>query len=95
MSQAGFTTVRGGLARADVLWRALGRAHVFRTVTDAPLVFLTSHLPGDGTPGDAALRSVGPNAVFDVIDMTSPSDCARLAAYAAGGREQPLSGFWT
>jgi DNA modification methylase len=91
----GFTTVRGGLARADVLWRALGRAHVFRTVTATPLVFLTSHLPGNGTPGDAALRSVGPNAVFDVVDMTSSSDCARLAAYAAGGHEQPLPGFWT
>jgi DNA modification methylase len=91
----GFTTVRGGLARADVLWRALGRAHVFRTVTDTPLVFLSSHLPGDGTPGDAALRSVGPSAVFDVVDMTRPADCARLAAYAAGGHERPLPGFWT
>jgi site-specific DNA-methyltransferase (adenine-specific) len=90
----GFTTVRGGLARADVLWRALGRAHVFRTVTDTPLVFLTSHLPGDGTPGDAALRSAGPDAVFDVVDMTSPSDCARLGAYAAGRHEGPLPGFW-
>jgi len=91
----GFTTVRGGLARADVLWRALGRAHVFRTVTDTPLVFLTSHLPGDGTPLDAALRSVGPSALFDVVDMTSPGDCARLAAYAAGSQEEPLPGFWT
>ena len=91
----GFTTVRGGLARADVLWRALGRAHVFRTVTDAPLVFLTSHLPGHATPGDAALRSVGPTAVFDVVDMTSSSDCARLTAYATGGHGQPLPGFWT
>lgn len=91
----GFTTVRGGLARADVLWRALGRAHVLRTVNDNPLVFLTSHLPASGTPGDAALRSAGRNSIFDVVDMTSSSDCARLAAYATGGHEQPLPGFWT
>ena len=90
----GFTTVRGGLARADVLWRALGRAHVLRTPTAAPLVLLTSHLPGNGTPGDAALRSVGPGAIFDVVDMASAPDCARLAAYAAGGHEKPLPGFW-
>jgi site-specific DNA-methyltransferase (adenine-specific) len=90
----GFTAVRSGLARADVLWRALGRAHALRTATDAPLVLLTSHLPGDGTPGDAALRSAGPHAVFDVIDMTSPSDWARLADYASGKHERPLPGFW-
>ena len=91
----GFTAVRGGLARADVLWRALGRAHVFRTVTDAPLVFLTSHLPGNGTPGDAALRSAGPATIFDIVDMASSSDRARLGAYAEGGHERPLPGFWT
>jgi site-specific DNA-methyltransferase (adenine-specific) len=91
----GFTTVRGGLARADVLWRALGRASVFRTATDAPVVLLTSHLPGDGTPGDAALRAVGPGAVFDVLAMASPTGRARLAAYAAGGHHRPLPGFWT
>ena len=90
----GFTTVRGGLARADVLWRTLGRAHVFRTITDTPLVLLTSHLPGDGTPGDAALRAVGPAAVFDVVAMGDPSARQRLAAYAAGGCKGPLPGFW-
>jgi DNA modification methylase len=91
----GFTTVRGGLARADVLWRALGRASVFRTVTDAPLVLLTSHLPGDSTPGDAALRSVGPRGFFDVVVMGSESDRIRLSAYASGGHDRPLPGFWS
>ena len=90
----GFTAVRGGLARADVLWRALGRASVFRTATGAPVVLLTSHLPGDGTPGDAALRAVGPGAVFDVVAMASPVGRSRLAAYAAGGHDRPLPGFW-
>jgi len=91
----GFTSVRGGLARADVLWRAIGRAHVLRAAGNAPLVLLTSHLPAAGTPGDAALRAVGPRGVFDVVLIGSPAGRQRLAAYAAGGHEAPLPGFWT
>jgi len=91
----GFTAVRGGLARADVLWRALGRAQVLRTATEAPLVLLTSHLPGDGTPGDAALRAAGRRCLFDVVVMGDPAGRHRLAAYAAGGgHTRPLPGFW-
>jgi site-specific DNA-methyltransferase (adenine-specific) len=91
----GFTAVRGGLARADVLWRALGRAHVLRTAGAAPLVLLTSHLPAAATPGEAALRAVGPGGVFDVVAMGSPAGRERLAAYAAGGHDRPLPGFWS
>ena len=91
----GFTTVKGGLARADVLWRALGRAAVLRTAGDAPLVLLTSHLPPAGTPGDAGLRAVGPGLVFDIVAMDSPDARARLAAYATGGHDRPLPGFWS
>jgi modification methylase len=91
----GFTAVKGGLARADVLWRALGRTHVLRTVTDLPLVLLTSHLPGDATPLDAALRSVGPEGIFDVVLMGSAAAQARLAGYASGGQARPLPGFWS
>jgi site-specific DNA-methyltransferase (adenine-specific) len=91
----GFTTLRGGLARADVLWRGLGRAHVLRAAGAAPVVFLTSHLPAGGTPLDAALRAVGPAGVFDIVAMGSPAGRERLAAYAAGGHERPLPGFWT
>ncbi len=91
----GFTAVRGGLARADVLWRALGRAHVLRAASGgAPLVFLTSHLPAAGTPLDVALRAVGPQGVFDVVALGSPPGRQRLAAYAAGGHERTLPGFW-
>jgi site-specific DNA-methyltransferase (adenine-specific) len=90
----GFTTVRRGLARADVLWRALGRAHVLRTAHQGPLVLLTSHLPGEGTPLDTALRAVGPEGVFDVVAMGSTAGRQRLAAYAAGGQKDPLPGFW-
>jgi site-specific DNA-methyltransferase (adenine-specific) len=90
----GFTTVRGGLARADVLWRALGRASVLRAAAAGPLVLLTSHLPTSGTPLDAALRAAGPGGVFDVVAMGSAGGRARLAAYAAGGCDRPLPGFW-
>jgi site-specific DNA-methyltransferase (adenine-specific) len=91
----GFTTVRGGLARADVLWRALGRASVLRTAGAAPLVLLTSHLPPANTPGDAALRASGREAVFDVVAMGSAAARERLAAYASGAADRPLPGFWT
>jgi hypothetical protein len=90
----GFTTVRGGLSRADVLWRALGRASVLRAAGGAPLVLLTSHLPVAGTPGDAALRAVGPDGVFDVVAMGAGAGRDRLAAYATGAHERPLPGFW-
>ncbi|MDQ1516724.1 MAG: modification methylase [Actinomycetota bacterium] len=90
----GFTTVRGGLARADVLWRALGRASVLRAAGTAPLVLLTSHLPTPNSPGDSALRAVGPAGVFDVVAMASAAGRERLAAYAAGGLDRPLPGFW-
>jgi site-specific DNA-methyltransferase (adenine-specific) len=91
----GFTAVRGGLARADVLWRALGRASVLRAASAAPLVLLTSHLPGPGTPGDTALRAVGPGGVFDVVAMGESAGRERLAAYAAGGQDRPRPGFWS
>jgi len=91
----GFTTVRGGLARADVLWRALGRASVLKVAGGPRLILLTSHLPAPGTPLDHALRSVGPDRVFDIVAMGSAAGRARLAAYAAGGCDRPLPGFWT
>src|SRR5882724_4975454 len=81
----GFTTVRGGLARADVLWRALGRASVLKVAGGPRLILLTSHLPALGTPLDNALRSVGPDRVFDIVAMGSAAGRARLAAYAGGG----------
>src|SRR5581483_8063727 len=91
----GFTAVKGGLARADVLWRALGRAAALRFSAGAtPLVFLTSHVPPGNTALGAALAAVGPAVVFDVIAMGSAPAHARLAAYGAGGRTGPLPGFW-
>ncbi|MFP3906017.1 MAG: DNA-methyltransferase, partial [Acidimicrobiales bacterium] len=91
------TTHRGGLQRNEVVWRTLGRAHALRDPRgDTPLVVLSSHLPRRSSEGDLALRSAGPGACFDVIDLSSDDHRTRLATYATGGHTTaPLPGFWT
>jgi site-specific DNA-methyltransferase (adenine-specific) len=92
----GFTGAGGGLARADTMWKALGRAHVFATNKVSPVVLVTSHLPRRGSGGDSALRAAGPRAFFDAVDMLSASGQERLRLYAGGGRhDTPFNGFWT
>ncbi|MCP3991926.1 MAG: site-specific DNA-methyltransferase, partial [Actinomycetia bacterium] len=92
-----FTSYRGGLLRNEAVWKCLGRAHALRGArVDAPLVFLTSHLPKKRSEGDTALRSAGPDAFFDAIEMLSENDLGRLKLYASGGYEgSPQPGFWT
>lgn len=90
-----FTSTRGGLSRADVAWRTLGRAAAAKgRAPDVPLVVLTTDLPrGDG---DAAVRAAGPDTVFDVVDVLSTDARRRLASYAAAGPASgPRPGFWT
>jgi site-specific DNA-methyltransferase (adenine-specific) len=92
------TSHRGGLARTDAVWRALGRASAVRgrVGPDVPFVLLTTELPDRRSDGDRALRAVGPGVVFDVIDVRAPDGRARLARYASygvGGGPQP--GFWS
>jgi DNA modification methylase len=82
----GYTTVRGGLRRAETLWRALGRAAVVSAVEpEVPFVLLATDLPVAGSPGDRALRAVRGGVVFDVVELESPVDRERLRRYAAGG----------
>lgn len=89
-----FTTARPGLMRTDTLWKALGRAHVLKeTQPDARLLILTSNLPTANSPGDKALRAVGPWSVFDAIEMFDPAGLDRLRAYAQGADQLP--GFWS
>jgi hypothetical protein len=90
-----FTSRRGGLVRSEVVWRALGRAHALRGRTHHPLVLLTTDLPKPKSEGDTALRSAGPDAFFDAIDLLATDGMARLERYARGGRKRPLAGFWT
>ena len=90
-----FTTVRPGLLRAETLWKALGRASVLASAQPgARLLLLTPHLPRVGAEGDRALRTLGPSAVFDVIELFDESAVARLASYADGAAA-PLAGFWS
>lgn len=99
-----FTTTRGGLLRTDTVWKALGRAHVIannrsaqKLLVGVPYVLISSHLPRSGSEGDVALRAAGSTAIFDVIEMMSPTDLIRLQTYAAGGftsDSTPLLGFW-
>ncbi|MGH9117128.1 MAG: hypothetical protein ACRD0A_04405, partial [Acidimicrobiales bacterium] len=93
-----FTSRRGGLARSDVVWRALGRAGAVagRGRGAAPLVLLSTGLPPPASDGDLALRAAGPAVVFDVVDLLADADRARLAAYGRGGAiSRPRPGFWT
>ena len=92
-----FKTHRGGLLRTDAVWKSLGRATALRAHTNGtPLVFLTTHLPKRPSEGDTALRSAGPDAFFDAIEMLSDTGRERLNRYAAGGyTDNPLLGFWT
>ena len=92
-----FTSHRGGLLRADNVWKALGRASALkRSQGDAPLVLLTSHLPKRPSEGDNALRAAGPDAFFDAIEMLSDDSLERLQRYAKGGfTSEPQPGFWT
>jgi site-specific DNA-methyltransferase (adenine-specific) len=92
-----FTSHRGGLLRADTVWKSLGRAYALKAARgEVPLVFLTSHLPKRPSEGDTALRAAGPDAFFDAIEMLSPDSLERLERYAKGGfTDDPQPGFWT
>ncbi len=89
-----FTTVRPGLLRAETLWKALGRASVLASAQPgARLLLLTPHLPRVGAEGDRALHTLGPAAIFDVVELFDEAAVARLASYASGAAA-PLAGFW-
>ena len=86
---------RGGMARSETVWRALGRAHVMAASGHAPFVVLTTQLPRAGTEADRALRAPGPGGMFDAIDLLSAEARARLGRYAAGRTGSPRVGFWS
>lgn len=85
-----FTSNRAGLRRADALWKALGKAAVLHESrgTELPLVLLTTDAPTRKSAGHAALNAMrGPaKAVYDLIELLSPTDTDRLRSYALQGR---------
>ncbi len=87
-----FLRYRGGLTQTDAAWRMLGRAHALRGLGHRLLV-LTSDVPRARSEADLAIRSAGPEAVFDIIDVFDPEALARLALYGAG-QATPAAGFW-
>jgi len=96
-----FTTSRPGLQRADTVWKLLGRLHVLSALADGQessdkgVLVLTSNLTKPGSPGDRALRAVGPGVIFDAIELYDPAGLERLRRYAETEDPSPLPGFWT
>jgi DNA modification methylase len=86
---------RGGMARSETVWRALGRAHVLAAGGHAPFVVLTTQVPRPGTEADRALRAPGPGGIFDVVDLLADDAATRLKAYARGRGGSPRVGFWS
>lgn len=93
-----FTSSRPGLQRSDTVWKLLGRLHVLQSIDNDKernrVLILTSHLPRAGSPGDQALRSVGPEVIFDVIEIYDPAGLERLQRYAETSEPVPIEGFW-
>jgi site-specific DNA-methyltransferase (adenine-specific) len=96
-----FTTSRPGLQRTDTVWKLLGRLHVLKAMGDGQdrhddaVLVLTSNLPKRGSPGDRALRAVGPGVIFDAIELYDPDGLDRLRQYAHSSDPTPLPGFWS
>jgi DNA modification methylase len=84
-----FTSHRGGLKRAEPLWKALGKAAVLRSVSSTPLILLTTGTPSSGSTGAEALKQVtGPGKpVYAVIEMLSNDGARALHALGQGAGE--------
>jgi DNA modification methylase len=77
----GYGTVRGGLRRADLLWRTLGRASaVAEQVGPERVVILTTDLPPKSSAGAKALRSLQGSAFAEVVVLDDPEAVAHLRA---------------
>ncbi|MBO0748577.1 MAG: hypothetical protein J2O47_09495, partial [Acidimicrobiaceae bacterium] len=87
----GFTSHRGGLKRAEVLWKVLGKAAVLREVDKGtPIVLLTTEAPVPGSSGAETLRQVtGPGKLIHaVIKMQEESGLDRLRILCQGDSVQ-------
>jgi DNA modification methylase len=83
-----FTSSRAGLKRTDTLWKALGKAAVFREGgSEMPLVLLTTDAPAKSSAGYHALDVLkGPGRpIFDLVELLNTADHQRLRDYAVNG----------
>lgn len=91
-----FQSDRAGLIRTDTVWKTLGRCCVLTANDVAPIVLMTTNLPRPGSHGDRALRSTKTSFFYDVIEVTSTEDRARLKSYSENWLPRPpLPGFWS
>jgi len=84
-----FTSGGGGLRRADVLWKALGKGAVLHQArADLPFVILTTDGPTRGSAGSAALKTMTGTGrpVLDVVELLDRWGHDRLRTYARFGR---------
>ena len=79
----GFTRYRGGLQRAEILWRAVGKAAALRAAGISRLVLLAPDVPPSGSPGARALELVAGdnNPVTAVVDMLGDGALAQMKAF--------------
>jgi site-specific DNA-methyltransferase (adenine-specific) len=85
-----FSSTRPGLKRTDTLWKALGKALVFKSAyPNVPFVLLTTDMPQRNSAGDAALQQAmgAAQAVADAIEMSDAEAVKRLQTYAYKGYE--------
>ena len=78
----GLTSVRPGLSRGDLLWRAIGRAAVISQVcTDEELILFTAGLPEKLSGGNALATVVGPSqaiaGIIDIADLGTAAEALR------------------
>lgn len=78
----GFTTQRSGLSRSDALWRAVGKSAAVRSVTQVPLVLLTTDLPTDAGPLRTALEAVKGTVITDALDLLAADTAEVLGRYS-------------
>lgn len=86
-----YTSTKAGLLRTDTLWKAVGKAAVVKQASPGVrYVLLTTNKPsGKNTGGQALALVTGASSaklIYDVIEMSSAEDTARLGAYGRGRR---------
>jgi DNA modification methylase len=78
-----FTTLRGGMRRGDVLWRALGRAAALsEDVGPERVLVLTTELPPKGSQGTKAMRALRGHTFAEVLELGDSATLERLRALA-------------
>jgi DNA modification methylase len=90
-----FSATDAGLRRAEALWRTIGKASVAHALApDQRFVVITTARPAPGSSTGRALSSVcGPGLpIFDVVELTSEEDWARLYAQAIAGSPTGVGG---